>query len=802
MAIVTQTIPNFLGGVSKQSDIKKSPGQLTECLNAYPDPTFGLCKRSGTKWVTELGTTTDLADAEWFYIHRDRDELYVGCITTKPDIKIWNVKTGAPCTVTQPSLSYLTPIQTVVNTGLATANKTQNYHVLTVQDVTIITNRNKTAEMLTPPSYTSGRNVTIQLNSIQYDVDFTVIVNGQTFVYTTRASSTVGTLGALTYDEVLNAIKLGIDALAINGLTVTKVDGSIELVGASVLSVTAYGGVTSNSLVARIDVVNNIAELPVQSINGRIFKILNTTSDADDYWVKFVPSFGSSGTGIWEETRAPDASAGLNAATMPHQLVNTATNVFEFKAISWENRLAGNNTTNPVPSFIGNKIQFAVFVADRLGFISENNLILSQTNDYFNFFAKTSRIQIDSDPIDVSAGDSRPTLLFAALQITQGLLLFSENAQFLLTIDGSLTPTNAVIKRISNYQVDSQVFPLDNGSEVVFISKTLSYTRVFKLATQGENNNPQVLEISRVVMEWLPNNIDEMMVSADNSFIGLSSSTSDTAYFYRTYNNGEKDLMQSWFQWQLPGSIQFMDVDGDIILFITEQNNKATLSIADLNQTNQLDMLVGSRPEYTNPSFDFYTTPTTVTYNSASGESLITLPYTDVTARVPRLLVVGDASVDLDTGFTLTPTRTTTANQWRVSGVDLTSKSGKLLVGYDFNMEVGLPTTYFKRENNYDYTAPLTIARYKFHAGISGVFTFQTKRRGSDTWEDIRPTISANYYLANDAPIENEMILEIPIHQKNNNFSFRIKSDSPFLTTLNGMMWEGNYSPRYYKRVG
>ena len=47
MAAVTQRINNYLGGVSRQSDDKKLPGQVRECLNGYPDPTFGLTKRPG-----------------------------------------------------------------------------------------------------------------------------------------------------------------------------------------------------------------------------------------------------------------------------------------------------------------------------------------------------------------------------------------------------------------------------------------------------------------------------------------------------------------------------------------------------------------------------------------------------------------------------------------------------------------------------------------------------------------------------------------------------------------------------------
>ena len=44
MTAVTQRIDNYLGGVSRQPDDRKKPGQVREALNAYPDPTFGLIK--------------------------------------------------------------------------------------------------------------------------------------------------------------------------------------------------------------------------------------------------------------------------------------------------------------------------------------------------------------------------------------------------------------------------------------------------------------------------------------------------------------------------------------------------------------------------------------------------------------------------------------------------------------------------------------------------------------------------------------------------------------------------------------
>ena len=156
MPVVTQRVDNYLGGVSRQSDDKKLPGQVEECLNGYPDPTFGLTKRPGFKWIANLGTGTTYDSSKWFYIARTETEKYIGCITPVPSgqsqgaIAIWNAITGAAATVT-----YGTGAQAYL-TGART-----DYDVLTVQDTTFITNKTKTVAALAAPSFTANSQGTI-----------------------------------------------------------------------------------------------------------------------------------------------------------------------------------------------------------------------------------------------------------------------------------------------------------------------------------------------------------------------------------------------------------------------------------------------------------------------------------------------------------------------------------------------------------------------------------------------------------------------------------------------------------------
>ena len=59
MTGITQTIPNYHGGISEQPDFKKNLGQVTNVVNAVPDLTYGLYKRPGSKRIDTSDVTSD-----------------------------------------------------------------------------------------------------------------------------------------------------------------------------------------------------------------------------------------------------------------------------------------------------------------------------------------------------------------------------------------------------------------------------------------------------------------------------------------------------------------------------------------------------------------------------------------------------------------------------------------------------------------------------------------------------------------------------------------------------------------------
>ena len=865
MPAITQRIDNYLGGVSKQSDDKKLPGQVTECLNGYPDPTFGLTKRPGLKWIANLGTGTTYDNAKWFYIARTSDEKYIGCIKPKPnsgygDIDIWNIN-GTACTVNMDTSTATNAVNYL--TGART-----NYDVLTVQDVSIITNNLHTAAAQAEPTFNANRKATVVLSGSPLSNEYKIIMNGTTFTHTSNTGS--------SYTTILAAFKTAIDNQGFSGVTTTQYLESLHIADSnSNIVIEASGGDSGSSMRVFQDQVDNVSQLPLESFNNHTVKVQNTSSTNDTYFAKFVADNGTSGPGYWGETRDPEVSPGLDGATMPHELVNTSLNNFTFRQATWIDRIVGDDKTNTHPSFVGAKIQEAFFYNNRLGFLSQDNVSMSQSQDFYNFYHTSAQIVTDADPVDVSCSTIRPAALHAVLPTVQGLILFSKNQQFLLSAaDGVLTPSTANVRTISNYEMSTDVDPVDIGTNIHFIAKTPSYTRTFYMLTRGQDEGPTVLDIGRVVNEWVPATVDTLVASPQNQFLAMSSQSSRYIYFFRTYHDGKETLVESWFNWKVCGTVQAIASDSDDFYAVTKQGSQFTLSQASMSQSPSDAIIVNNDGTSVNPCIDLYAAATSVAWDSTNEFSKCYIPWNNVTGLKPVLVIKGTAAAGalVESGFSTNPTVATdgTGTYFKVPKKNLTSVASDVIVGWRYDLDVILPKTYFRPDEAQkitDYTANLTINRMKLAVGLSGGLGFKLKstgvRQGSktytgdgsttvfswieddisytdndqikvkvdgaevtaftvsgdtqitfttapvngaeiviylDEWYNIESTTIADTYLANDVALSSSSVFSIPIHQRTDNFQLRIFNDSPFPVSLNSMMWEGHYSPRFYRR--
>jgi len=837
MPAVTQLIPNFLGGVSKQNDDKKLEGQVTECINGYPVPTYGLLKRPGMKFIDKLkdsgGTAFDKAaldGAIWHFIDRGAGSSYIAAIKGT-NIYAWKTD-GTWCTVTNTGTSYLT------GTG------SDHYHFRSIQDTTIVTNKTVTTAMDAAGTYVADSVATLKLLSLVVDDEFTVTIENQSVTVTAQSTTTFDQMLLYTagpsddvpahhlIDGIKNLIETQQTAANAdfngtwylegynNSLVIRHTDATPNAVVTDystptgnpvAFDIDARGGASNLAIEVFEDEVTDVSKLPLESFGGHVVKVLNSATAADDYYVKFIAHDVTlnRGRGYWQETTARDVSTSLTASTMPHALINTGDTTFTFGPLTWVDRLTGDDVTNPQPSFIGKTINASFFYNNRLGFLSEDNIIFGVANDSYNFFAKSATTQVDSDPIDVNVSSVRPVTLTDVVPAPQGLVVFSSKQQFLVlaTESGVLTPASTLVRSVSTYESVTNISPLEVGNSIAFVNKVTGYSKLFYMQLREVGQSPTVVDISKTVLEWIPDTVDDLIVSPQNSMVVLVDRQSSYIYIFRFYNNGESDIMQAWTKWQVTGTIQSADILDDEMLIVTQHNDEYTINTIKLDEVPTGSVTATADGTTGNPCLDMSTRPkhptgaTAVVYDANTDKTAIYTPFTPITDKQAKALV-GDPNDEAGYSFSLTPKVDSSNYHYFEADKDVTGLTDGIIIGYDYDFEVTLPKFYFRRNaQTTDFTGNLTISRVKVSAGRSGILTFKTKLNQSKEWTVAREVIPSGVYKAGSEPVEQEQQFVVPIHQRNMNFEFKITSSEPYPVSLVSLMWEGNYTPKNYRRV-
>ena len=821
---VTQATANLIGGVSKLPDTKKKSGQVRDIINGNPSPVYGLMKRPGFKYLNKI--TAAPSTAKWFHINRDGGEIYAFYINPATGaIAGHNVLTGAAVTLTISDPSN-------VAAYLTCASK-DSLDLATVQDTTFIVDKSTTISALGADATRSGKfgkQGTVRIISGLYDSTYTFKVTNLdnpastwTVTYTTGAppstNPNVPDPGILA-NTIAGSLRTSL-AAAIPTATVRQVNSNIFFECTFRVKVEVSFGIEGSLMRGYTDGVSSYSHLAKDESNGRLVRVYNELSNADDdYFVEFIVNDASntgstvSGTGFWKEVQDPTLSTGITATTMPVVLVNTAVNTFTLGFASWSARLVGDDNSNPQPSFVASKINHIFFYENRLGFLSGSNIIMSAADDYLTFYVKSAKTQTDADPIDLSVSSIRPANLHSSVPVAQGLLLFSDAEQFLVyATDTRLSPSTLKIRSIGRYQNTPLIHPVSTGENVLIPSRAYENrnrgsTQVFSMTPKGQEMPPVTDIITTVVEDWIPPNIDGMVLTNDNDYLFLTSVSSPDAYCLRTYEQGEERLLNAWVKWTLPGNIQYLFTTNREIYTVIQNTVGASTVTSFLmgefgfSSDNSVIRYPGTN-QFINPSFDFWSTPVSITkkVNVGGNVSTVFVPqFTDVSSALTPIAVWTDgADTPQYSGNYCVLTRTVDGLE---APLDISELAlSEIYIGYQFDFEIEFPVIYLQKDKGADITATLIIDRAKFVAGFTDSLEFEIKADGRPDWSPLYSNIISDAYLADTTPISEGYIYDVPIHQRNTNYSLRVKSSTPFPISLVSMSWEGNYIPRFYKRA-
>ena len=549
--------------------------------------------------------------------------------------------------------------------------------------------------------------------------------------------------------------------------------------------------------------VNDVQNLPNQCKHGYIVKISNSRmSDEDDYYLRFDGQNNRDGVGSWSECAKPGIAKTLT--NMPLVIQRTATTTFTVRPFDYQDRRIGDDGTNPMPSFVGARINKVLFFRNRLAFLSGENVVTSRPGTLGNpdFFNETALTVSASDPVDISAASMFPSELFDGIETNTGLVIFSTNQQFLLASDDTVfNPDTAKLRSISTFNYNKDIPPISLGISIAYVDNSGKFSRFNEMANISREGQPSIVDVTKIVPTILPKDIDLLTNSRENSMILLGKTGSDIVTGYKYFQVSEQRQQAAWFKWKLNNPLIYHFIINDEYFFLDSDYYLQSIKLVQTENDpstsiDNVDFLLHVDNHTTVNNGNFDSTTNLTTFSGISWLNTVTTPNHD-------LVIIDEGGTPAPTDgqgryakCTVSGTSFTVPGNWQ--GITLT-------IGYLYPYEVKFPTFYPTRQQGNatraDVNSSLILHRLKLHFGKVGLYETTLERVGKNDYTEVYESTLMDDYDASRSPYLEEHIQTVPVYEKNTNVEVILRSSHPAPATLRSLSWEGDFSPKYYKRV-
>lgn len=551
-------------------------------------------------------------------------------------------------------------------------------------------------------------------------------------------------------------------------------------------SAEVYDGYNNQAAFGIMKSVQKFSVLPATAPDGFLVKINGEEgSNTDDYYVAYNVT-----DQVWRECARPNLKNHIDNTTMPHVLVREADGTFTFKCADWSSRDIGDDDSNPEPSFIGQTINDVFYHRNRLGFLSDENVILTRSADFFNFWMTSATKVQDTDPIDLAASDSTISTLYNAVTFDTDLILFSREAQFMLSADGVLTPTSANLSpAVTHYEASLKAKPVNAGRNVYFVAERAKYTSVREFFTAADNTDAKdVQDITSHVPNYIPNGVYKIIPSTvENVMLFLTEGEEDTMYIYKYLFIDSQRVQAAWSKWNMQGAIYGGSFIDNYLYLIINRNGyyvlekiSFTINTTD-TQHEPYRVLLDCKISYEIPAdaYDSLNDETTVElidvlsylYDDTKQYSAIAPDGTYVQAENGKLVFIGD------------------------------TRGQVITVGLNYLFKIVMSTIMVKQSENGN-TQALTEGRLQlrqmwFNYADSGYFkvTVDIKDKQAYSYEYTSRLLGTRFNVLGAMPFTTGSF-KIPIQAKNENVTISLETDAPLPVSLIGAGWIGSYQRR------
>ena len=572
-------IPNLVQGISQQADSQRDPSQGETQVNGVSSIAEGLRKRDNSHTLAKV-SDAPFGDAFIHTILRDNIEEYLAVITSS-GVRVFDLGGVEKLVHTPSGTGYLSSV----------ADARQQIRAVTIADYTFITNTNTITapkpDLAPKAARPEPHEALIWVKAANYGQKYVLNINGlettvETPVAPVISNGTTVVENRISSAEIAQKLMDSLLSAGLTGVTLSRQGSVIWAQSASPITVAVSDARANADITAILSSVQAFTDLPTIAPKGYQIEITGDPgNNFDGFYVEFVPKSGTFGEGTWSETVSPGVEYALDESTMPHILVRLPSGEFYFGPVDgstqetiempkWGERIAGDYITAPDPSFLGYAINDITIYKNRLVLLADENVILSRTREFFEFFPETVTTVLDTDPIDVVASNNRVSILRFAVPYQDELILFSSQYQFRFNAaETVLTPATAQITVLTQFEIDTNVRPQSAGGGVLFCQENGQWSqfREFSVRGAGTALTADAQDLTGYVSAYIPDKVFKLTVNdtGNSAFIisgrkGYQNRIYIYKWYFRNTGGGAERAQSSWSHWEFNGADEVLQV--------------------------------------------------------------------------------------------------------------------------------------------------------------------------------------------------------------------------------------------------
>lgn len=787
--LVSSTIPNLISGVSQQPWNVRLPTQAEEQVNCQSSVTDFLKRRPATRHLARIRDTPAANGIASHHINRDETEQYI-VTADASGINVFDLEGNAKTvSVTGTGAAYLA----------AAIAPNRDLRFLTINDYTFILNRRVAVKTLPDLSPKRQPEAIVFIKQASYNTTYELILNGITYATTTEdgiapADEPADKLSSL---DICTALvdKIPKDVFSIqtsnSTIWIRRHDGGDFTVKVQDSRSNTHTSVCKGK-------VQRFSDLPTVAPRGFVTEIIGDASSSfDNYFCVFEPSDAGDafGSGTWKETVKPGIPCKLDPATLPHALIRQANGTFTFGPLEWGERICGDEDSAPFPSFVGRTLNGLFFYRNRLSFLSGENVVMSEVGEFFNFFLTTVTTLVDSDVVDVAASHTKSSILHHAVAFSGGLLLFSDQSQFVLEHDTVLSNATVSIKPVTEFEASMKATPVSSGKTVFFATDKGEWGGVREYITLPDNSDQNdASDITAHVPRYVRGNVSRLECSTnEDMLLVLSEEMRTSLWLYKYFWNGSEKIQSAWSRWDMCGEVLSAAILNTGVYLIMQYGDGVYLEKMDITPGYKDE---GETFEY---CLDRKITERDVTlgaYDAINKTTAITLPY-DIPAGYTPVVVTRTGGPDAP-GNLLRRVDVTGPRTLTVEGPDAHGR--KLFIGIPYESSYTFSTFAIREgdsKGNAVTTGRLQLRRLTLNCSNTGFLHMYVtpKFRPTSTYTFTGRELGHGTNIIGAIPLYTGTI-NFPILSLNTQVEVKVGSDSFLPFALVNASWEGFYNTR------